>query len=143
MSMDERKFRELMDACRAGSDDLNLPELEEVAQAVEQDARVRAALARSQRVDSEIRTAMQRVAVPDGLATRILDRIAADGPPMAFVGRRAFDDRRDRFPLAAAAIARRAPEHGVWRGWRRPWHWPRPSCWRLFCCGTMGLRNPT
>ena len=83
MSMDEREFRELMDACRAGSEDLHLAELEGLTRLVEQDARVRTTLARSQRVDTEIRTAMQRVAVPDGLAGRILDRIAAEGSPLA------------------------------------------------------------
>lgn len=82
MSMDEQNIRELIDACRAGSDDLQLAELEVLARSVEQDAGVRAALARSQRVDTEIRTAMQRVAVPEGLAKRILDRMAVERAPL-------------------------------------------------------------
>ena len=49
--MDEQKLQELMDACRAGTRDLQEAEMRELAQAVESDPRVAQWLHRSQQCD--------------------------------------------------------------------------------------------
>lgn len=66
------KLREQIDACRAGSDDLALPELGELAQAAENDRAVAAELARSHEFDRAIMSAMHDVSVPAGLLDRLL-----------------------------------------------------------------------
>jgi hypothetical protein len=73
-----RQIREQIDACRPGSDDLALPELAEVAAAVEQDGAVAAELARSQRFDQAVSVAMHELPLPAGLAERVLAALEAN-----------------------------------------------------------------
>jgi len=76
-------LREQIDACRPGSDDLALPALAELADAVEQDRAVAEALARSQRFDQAVAAAMHDVSVPAGLADRLLAACERDKPAPA------------------------------------------------------------
>jgi hypothetical protein len=78
--MDEQKTPKLtidesIDACRAGHDDLRLPELAELAQAVSQDSIVAERLRRVQLCDRALGGAMQDVEIPTGLSSRILGRL--------------------------------------------------------------------
>ena len=73
--MDERKIQEAMDACRPGSDDLHLPELKPLADSLPSDPARQVAFARVQRLDVRLGAAVRDVAVPEGLAARILGRI--------------------------------------------------------------------
>jgi hypothetical protein len=77
MPNDEPTLRELMDACRAGSADLELPEMGPLAEQVARDSNQRETLARSQRWDAEVEQAVRRGAVPDGLAEKLLEAVAA------------------------------------------------------------------
>ncbi len=70
-------IREQLDACRPESDDLQLPEFAGLAQAVRDDATVRAEWDRTQTTDRAVRCAMQEVSIPAGLAERILAALAS------------------------------------------------------------------
>src|SRR5688572_5213675 len=70
-------YREQIDACRPGSDDLSLPALAGLAQAVEQDSAVAKELARSQRFDHAVSAAMHDVPLPAGLLERLEARLAS------------------------------------------------------------------
>jgi hypothetical protein len=69
-------YRERIDACRPGSDDLSLPALAELAAAIETDHELADELARSQRFDGAVARAMHDVPLPAGLADRVLARLA-------------------------------------------------------------------
>jgi hypothetical protein len=73
--MDPSEMREAMDACRAGSDDLGLPELAQVADSLAADSGARRVFDRIQRLDKRIAAAAHDVPVPAGLAERILARL--------------------------------------------------------------------
>jgi hypothetical protein len=72
-------IREQIDACRAGSADLSLPHVAELARRVEYDPAVAEELRRSQRFDESIGKAMHDLPVPAGLAERILAAREAPG----------------------------------------------------------------
>jgi negative regulator of sigma E activity len=83
-------LREQIDACRADSDDLHLPEhaadLAELKTGVQQSAEIRGLWERSQRDDRSIRGAMHDITLPAGLEQRLLAAVqAADEPPLASV----------------------------------------------------------
>lgn len=65
-------LRQLMDACRPGSDDLSLPEMAALTAALRQDASMRSEWESRQRSDRRLAGAMHDVSVPAGLAERIL-----------------------------------------------------------------------
>jgi hypothetical protein len=71
-------IRDAMDACRAGSDDLRLPELALVADRLASDDGARRLFERIQRLDERIAAATHDVPVPAGLAERILARFERD-----------------------------------------------------------------
>jgi len=80
------ELRQQIDACRTGGDDLHLPELSGLAEALGQDgvaknSAVEAAVARefdrSQRFDRSVIAALQDVSVPTGLLERLLQKTAA------------------------------------------------------------------
>ena len=78
--MDEQKTPKMtidegMDACRAGHDDLQLPELAELAQAVIEDSIVAERLYRVQLCDRAVGGAMRDLEIPTGLSDRILGRL--------------------------------------------------------------------
>lgn len=65
-------IREQIDACRAGSADLSLPELAALASELERSPALAEELRRSQRLDGLIKEALADIPVPAGLAERIL-----------------------------------------------------------------------
>jgi hypothetical protein len=70
-------FREQIDACRPGSDDLSLPALAGLAAAVDGDREVAAELSRSQQFDRAVSAAMHDVPLPAGLLERLEARLTA------------------------------------------------------------------
>ncbi len=76
MSID-RHTLEGIEACRPGSDDLQSADLTDVAQSVESDPEIHAVYARAQRWDTAVSRAMHEVSLPEGLADRLLSRLAA------------------------------------------------------------------
>ncbi|MBC8354868.1 MAG: hypothetical protein H8E66_23060 [Planctomycetes bacterium] len=76
--MTSRHLNELMDVCRPGHNDVNQPELKELASKLSEDPTLRHLFARSQEVDAAIRTSFQAVAPPPGLAERLLDAIPVE-----------------------------------------------------------------
>lgn len=71
-----QRYREQIDACRPGSDDLSLPALADLARAAESDRAVAEELARSQRFDRAVSAAMHDVPLPAGLLDRLEARLA-------------------------------------------------------------------
>jgi hypothetical protein len=80
--MDQSEMREAMDAYRAGSDDLDLPELIQVSEALAADPVARRVFDRIQRFDKRIAAAAHDVPVPSGLAERILARLPSSSEPV-------------------------------------------------------------
>jgi hypothetical protein len=79
MSINSR-LREQIDACRQGTDDLALPELADLAHAVEHSPSLAEELARSERFDGAIHAALHDLPVPAHLAERLLAAARADQP---------------------------------------------------------------
>ncbi len=79
--MDQRDSRtelyEAIDACRPGSDDLDAPEMRELAELIACDDDVRQIFERSQRLDENIGEAIRDVTIPDGIEARVLLCLAA------------------------------------------------------------------
>src|SRR5688500_12011159 len=69
---DEEKIREQIDACRADSEDLHMPDLGDLAAAVGSDAQIARRLARSQQFDRAVRAAVHDVPVPSDLLQKLL-----------------------------------------------------------------------
>jgi hypothetical protein len=80
--MDQSELREAMDACRAGSNDLDLPELLKVSESVTADPGARRVFDRIQRFDKRIAAAAHDVPVPSGLSERILARLPGRSEPV-------------------------------------------------------------
>ncbi len=78
---DERVI-EALEACRPGSNDVSVPELQLDA-LLASDARLRELFQRLQRADSRLGAAMGEVPVPAGLQERILARLAAEQGDLA------------------------------------------------------------
>jgi len=74
--MDDR-IREGIEACRPASDDLDSPELADVARRVKDDPQARLAYDRVQEYDAAILKSIDDVSVPPGLSERILERLCA------------------------------------------------------------------
>lgn len=120
-------LREQIDACRADSDDLHLPEhaadLAELKAGVQQNAEIRALWERSQHADRTIRGAMQDVPLPAGLEQRLLAAVqAAQEQSLAFVEKATVAETPGQ-GVDSVASAKRAPITS-----RRTWVW-----------GTFGL----
>jgi hypothetical protein len=75
----DRRTLEQIEACRPGSDDLQWSEVREAGAQIEADPTVHSLYAKSQRYDTAVSRAMHDVAVPDGLADRLLARLAQGG----------------------------------------------------------------
>jgi hypothetical protein len=73
----DRSLWEMMEACRAGSDDLADPALAELAAELARDPRLDDAFSRLQQLDAMVAEAFQDVPVPAGLSARILERVRA------------------------------------------------------------------
>lgn len=76
--MDRRLLQERLDAVRPGSDDLSLPEMSQVRQALKEHPELALEVARRQRFDARVRGAMFDVPVPEGLEQRILSVLAQE-----------------------------------------------------------------
>ena len=91
--MDRSEIREAMDACRARSDDLRLPDLAPLAERLASDTAARRLFDRLQRFDRQISNATLDVPVPAGLAERILARVQiASGNSTAVASNDAVDN---------------------------------------------------
>ena len=115
-------LREQIDACRADSDDLHLPQhaadLAELKAGVQQNAEVRALWERSQRDERVVRGAMYDVSLPTGLEQRLLAAVqAAQERPLACVEKAANDEIPTQ-ALVSVASAEQAPTTS-----RRRWVW--------------------
>jgi hypothetical protein len=77
---DDRRIVEAIDACRPGSNDLDAPELKELATRLGEDPRVAATFESLQRWDVTIGEAMDRVPVPKGLRESIAASLMAAEP---------------------------------------------------------------
>ncbi len=75
--MDRPQLRASIDACRAASSDLKLPELLALREQIESEPDVREVFERAQRLDGRIARAMHDVAAPEGMCERILARLEA------------------------------------------------------------------
>ncbi|MEX2176001.1 MAG: hypothetical protein WD872_16685 [Pirellulaceae bacterium] len=80
-----QQLREQIDACRPGGEDLHLPELAELAQAVEQDRAVAAALDRARHFDLALANALHDQPVPSDLLERLLAQTRNAEAPAADV----------------------------------------------------------
>lgn len=79
----DRRTLEGIEACRPGSDDLQSPQLSDVAREVESNPEAQAAYRRVQAWDAAIAGALEQVPLPAGLAERILDQLKAGQPAAA------------------------------------------------------------
>lgn len=77
---DRQTVRELLDACRAHSDDLQLPELRELAAAIQSDPELESRLKKGQQIDDLIGSSLREVPVPEGLESRLLAALANGEP---------------------------------------------------------------
>lgn len=103
-------YREQIDACRPGSSDLSLPALAELAQAADTDRAIADELARSQRFDRAVSTALHDVPLPAGLLERLEARLAeaGDAEPVESTGEVALPPPPVRFTprgILAAALS--------------------------------------
>jgi hypothetical protein len=131
-----KHLREQLDACRAGTDDLALPALGALAAAIEEDPAVASELAAVHQFDRAIEAALYDVAVPDGLADRLLAALSveslASAPALPDNGvavavelpaaRTAAKRRVSRRALGVAAVSAAAlvlGAVGVFRSWPR------------------------
>jgi hypothetical protein len=75
----DRRFHEEIDACRPGSRDIDEPEMSRLAEALSHDPALRTRYEAVQRLDARLGEAFAAVAVPAGLAERLLAAL----PPAA------------------------------------------------------------
>jgi hypothetical protein len=78
--MDSRKLRELLDACRPASGDLELPELEPLRELVKDDPRWADAFDTAQRWEQSMQQLCHDVPIPAGLEERLLARLHQEVP---------------------------------------------------------------
>ena len=76
----ERGIVEAIDACRPGSNDLDAPEMNDLARRLKEDRRIAAAFESLQRWDVRVGNAVGDVPVPEGLQARILARLMSAEP---------------------------------------------------------------
>ncbi|MBN1853626.1 MAG: hypothetical protein JW829_12920 [Pirellulales bacterium] len=75
----ERHILEKIEACRSGSDDLASPEMADVVRMMAEDACLANHQQRVEEYDRSVRAALDRVPVPSGLETRLLQIVDQDG----------------------------------------------------------------
>ncbi|HEV3418008.1 MAG TPA: hypothetical protein VG056_14375, partial [Pirellulales bacterium] len=109
--MEHSELRDAMDACRAGSDDLRLPELALLADRLESDGGARRLFERIQRLDERIAEAAHDVPVPAGLAERVLARVERDLLTTGFV---ANESSPCEVAVKAVVPARRRSRRRTW-----------------------------
>ena len=79
-SGDNTNVFEGIDACRPGSDDIHLPELSHVAEAIAADEELKDSYSSVQRSDSAMAEAFHDVGTPPGLQDRLLAALAEEKP---------------------------------------------------------------
>jgi hypothetical protein len=78
--MKDQELRQAIDACRAGRQDLNLPEFSNLSQRLAESPELRSSYERAQSADRVLAHAMDDVPVPANLADRLLARLRAAAP---------------------------------------------------------------
>ena len=73
--MTEQDMKQAIEACRPGSDDVSLPEMSHLAEAIRQDPGIRELYDRTQQSDAVIVNAFRNVPVPEGLEARLLEAV--------------------------------------------------------------------
>jgi hypothetical protein len=99
--MSTNRYREQIDACRPGTGDLSLPALADLACDAETDKVVADEIARSERFDRAVSTAMHDVPLPAGLLERLESRLATEDVTDILTGEVAL------LPPAATNLSRR------------------------------------
>lgn len=74
--------KEAIDACRPGTDDVNLPEMSALADLLRDDEQVRGWYDHTQRSDAAIARAFRDIPIPDGLSDRLVSSINKEGAPI-------------------------------------------------------------
>jgi hypothetical protein len=113
--MTDPEIRQAIDACRPGSEDLSLPEMAPLADAIQQDKEVQRIYDRAQRYDAAVGRAFREAPVPAGLLERLLRAAAAADEPISEQGQEGAEPTVSTADQAA---------RGVDRGRRRrsrPW----------------------
>ena len=116
-TLGHREILEAMESCRPGSDDLFDPALAPLVEVLTLDANFADRFRQQQHVDAAVASAFRDVAVPDGLAERLLGRLAeahkeataeaALVGPMAEIARQGFTVAAATVTAIAAARQRR------------------------------------
>ena len=104
----DRRIIEAIDACRPGSNDLDAPEMNDLARQVKDNRRVAAVFESLQRWDAKIDHAIGNVPVPEGLEAPILARLGPGALQQtvaapAAAGPARWPGRRSWLALAVAA----------------------------------------
>jgi hypothetical protein len=73
--MTDDELKRAIEACRPGSNDINLPEMSALRDAIERDQRVGELYRRTQECDAAISAAFHELPVPEDLAGRLLDTV--------------------------------------------------------------------
>lgn len=79
--MTDQSIQQAIDACRPGGDDLQLPEVDFLAEATRTDPEIRRTYERSQQFDAAVGLAFRDVPVPAGLAERLLSAVETSALP--------------------------------------------------------------
>ena len=103
--MDKRTIQELFDACRAGGDDLQLPEMAPLAERLADDPALADARRRANRFDAAVGDAFDDVPVPDGLQDRLVESLRSAGSAEASAVERAVPRVWTRRRVLAASLA--------------------------------------
>ncbi len=129
------RFLEALDVCRPGSGDLGDPHLAPLAAAVARDAALRERLVRIARADAAVAAAFHDVPVPDGLARRLLERLAVAAPPATG----AVPVPSSAAPLPSSSPA---PPHRYSRRWLAIAAASLATAAALFMAALFGLHTP-
>ncbi len=120
--MDESRIRELIDACRPGSQDLVTGDMQELKDLLDNDARSRAWYEKTQANDAAIRQALHQVNVPADLASRLMARLTPALEKSQADTSSRLDEDEVRVPLSTTDDDSRVQNRVKNRGWsRRRW----------------------
>ncbi len=106
--MNDRELMRAMDACRPGSDDLNLPEMQSFKAHLANDPECRQVFLQRQRLDRELSTQLSDVSLPPDLRQRILSTLEdREREPSEPVRSSASQTGRDRRTAIGDRLGRR------------------------------------
>lgn len=123
-NQDRQSVRELLDACRAHSDDLQLPELNALAAAIQSDPELELRLKKGHQIDDLIGGSLREVPIPDGLESRLIATLAS-GEPRTEMLDPELDEELDAvagtpvtsIPATSVPLAASTPRSRRWRTW--------------------------